>query len=92
MTIPREMRIRENRLYLTPVKEIESLKSGILYQGQGEEICLKDITPNTYKAELELKEDVTFSICLSESEDGKMLLINDGKGLRIKTHGVRDMV
>ncbi len=89
MTIPREMRIRENRLYLTPVKEIESLKSGILYQGQGEEICLKDITPNTYKAELELKEDVPFSICLSESEDGKMLLINDGKGLRIKTHGVK---
>lgn len=89
MTIPREMHVRENRLYLTPVKEMESLKNGILYHGQGEEICLKGITPNTYKAELELKEDIPFSICLSESEDGKLLLINDGKGLRIKTHGVK---
>ncbi len=89
MTIPREMHIRDNRLYLTPVKEIETLKSGLLYQGQGEEICLKDITPNTYKAELEFDKDIPFSICLSEHDGSRMLLINDENGLRLKTHGVK---
>ena len=89
MTIPRVMHVRDNRLYLTPVKEIESLKTGSLYRGLEEEICLKDITPNTYKAELEFKENISFSICLAESEDGKMMLLNDEKGLRIKTYGVK---
>lgn len=89
MTIPREMHIRDNRLYLTPVKEIEELKSGILYQGQGEEICLKEINPNTYKAELEFDKDIPFSICLSEHDGSSMLLINDENGLRLKTHGVK---
>lgn len=89
MTIPREMHIRDNRLYLTPVKEVEALKGGILYQGQKEEVCLEGITPNTYKAELEFSKDIPFSICLSENNGSKMLLINDGKGLRLKTHGVK---
>lgn len=89
MTIPREMHIRNHRLYLTPVKEIETLKTLALYQGQGEEICLKEIIPNTYKAELEFSEDIPFSICLSENGAGNMLLINDKEGLRLKTHGVK---
>lgn len=89
MTIPREMHIRDNRLYLTPVKEIESLKSGLLYQGRREEVHLERITPNTYKAELEFSEDIPFIICLSENDGGRMQLVNDEKGLRIKTHGVK---
>lgn len=89
MTIPREMHIRDNRLYLTPVRETEALKTGSLYQGQGEEICLREITPNTYKAELEFCENIPFSICLSENDGSSMMLINDGEGLRIKTHGVK---
>ena len=89
MTIPREMHIRDNRLYLTPVKEMEALKSGILYQGQEEEICLKGIIPNTYKAELEFTKDIPFSICLSESDGSRMMLVNDEKGLRLTTHGVK---
>ncbi len=89
MTIPREMHIRDNKLYLTPVKEMEALKADALYQGKGEEICLNEIIPNTYKAELEFSEDIPFSICLSENDGSKMLLINDEKGLRIKTHGVK---
>ena len=89
MTIPREMHIRDNRLYLTPVKEMEALKSGILYQGQEEEICLKGIIPNTYKAELEFTKDIPFSICLSENDGSRMMLVNDEKGLRLTTHGVK---
>lgn len=89
MTIPREMHIRDNRLYLTPIKEIETLKAGALYQGQGENICLKDISPNMYMAELEFSGNIPFSICLSENGGSRMLLINDKKGLRLKTHGVK---
>ena len=89
MTIPREMHIRDHRLYLTPVKEIEVLKMGALYQGHGEEISLKDITPNAYKAELEFDGDCPFSICLSENGGSRMLLIYDEKGLRLRTYGVK---
>ena len=41
MTIPREMHIRDNRLYLTPVKEMEALKSGRL------KLASAEITPTS---------------------------------------------
>lgn len=89
MTLPREMHVKNGKLYLSPVKEIESLKGEILYQGHGEPICLKGIAPNAYKAELSFHSDIHFSIQLAEHGNGRMLLIHDGKGLRIEMQGVK---
>ncbi len=89
MTIPREMHIRDGRLYLTPVREIESLKSERLYRGQGENVCLKGICPNAYKAEVEFEDNIAFSIQLGGDENRGILLIHDEKGLRIQTKGVK---
>ena len=89
MTIPREMHVRDNRLYLTPVKEMESLKAGLLYGGRGENICLEGISPNAYKAELEFENNIFFSIQLAGNDEKGMLLLYDEKGLRLKTQGVK---
>ncbi len=89
MTIPREMHIRNNKLYLTPIEEIQSLKAGDLYQGHGENVCLKGICPNTYKADLEFEENISFSIQLGGNEERKIMLIHDEKGLRLETTGVK---
>ncbi len=89
MTIPREMHIRDNRLYLTPVKELESLKAECLYRGHGENVCLNNITPNIYKAELEFENNPPFSIQLAGNDDCKMMLVNDNKGFRLEMQGVK---
>ncbi len=89
MTLPREMHIRNNRLYVTPVREIESLKAESLYRGQKENVCLKGICPNTYKAELELEDNISFSIQLGGDEDRRITLIHDETGLCLQTKGVK---
>ncbi len=89
MTIPREMHIQGNRLYLTPIKETESLKAESLYKGHGENVCLKEIHPNVYKAELEFEDNVLFSLQLGGDAKRKILLIHDELGLRLQTKGVK---
>ena len=89
MTIPREMHIRGSRLYLTPVKEMESLKAECLYRGHGENVCLEEIHPNVYKAELEFENNIPFSVRLGGDTARKILLVYDEKGLHLETKGVK---
>ncbi|GFI31448.1 MAG: glycoside hydrolase family 32 protein [Lachnospiraceae bacterium] len=89
MTLPRELHIRDNRLYAAPVRELESLKGESLYRGQGEPVCLKGICPNTYKAELELEGNIPFSIQLGGDEERQIMLNHDETGLYLQTKGVK---
>lgn len=89
MTLPREMHVKDGKLYLSPVKELECLKREVLYQGHGDTICLHSITPNAYKAELEFLGNIHFSIQLAEHGSARMLLIHDGNGLRLEMQGVK---
>lgn len=89
MTIPREMHVKDNRLYLTPVKEIEMLRDKPLYHGRGESVCLEHIRPNTYGAVLQFNGNPAFSLQLAGCEDKALLLRNDEKGLRLETRGTK---
>lgn len=89
MTLPRELHIKEGKLYQAPVQETESLKREALYQGHGEPVCLRGITPNVYKAELEFYKDIPFTIQLAGQGSRRMLLIHDGNGLRLEMQGVK---
>lgn len=89
MTIPRELHVRENRLYVTPVKEIEMLRDKTLYHGRGESVCLEHIRPNTYGAVLQFSGNPAFSLQLAGCEDKALLLRNDEKGLRLETRGTK---
>lgn len=89
MTIPREMHVRDGRLFLTPVEEIDLLEGEILYSGEKENINLNQIPGNTYRARITFNEETEFSILLGKDNEKEILLLNDKKGVRIQTRGVR---
>lgn len=89
MTIPRQLHIRNDRLYMTPVEEVLSLRGEILYQGGGENIIMPKIEGNAYRAVIKFSENTFFTILLGQDEDRSISLLHDLKGLRIVTKGVR---
>lgn len=89
MTIPRQLHIRDNRLYMTPVEEIASLKGEILYQGGGANITVPKIAGNAYRVQAAFAEDTFFTMLLGQDDDRSISLVHDAEGLRIVTKGVK---
>ena len=94
MTIPRELHIKNGKLYMTPVKEIAALRGINLYQGAGENFSIYGIEGNAYRAEVKFKENTPFDILLGKDGDKSISLRSDETGLYIKTEGVnsRDII
>lgn len=89
MTIPRELHVKNNRLYMTPVKEIETLKGEMLYNGKKENVSLNQIEGNAYTAKLRFSENTAFTILLGKDAEKEISLCNDSQGFRIVTKGVK---
>ncbi len=89
MTLPRQLHIRNNKLYMKPVEEIEILKGKEIYLGKGECLQLHRIEGNAYRAKIHFSEDTEFAILLGKDGEKEISLLNDGQGLRIETKGVR---
>lgn len=89
MTIPRELHVRDGKLYMTPVREIRALKGKTLYEGKGENIRLSGIEGNAYRARIGFSENTFFAILLGEDGEKSIFLVNDEAGLRIVTKGVK---
>ena len=89
MTIPRELHIREGKLYMTPVQEIRALKGKTLYEGKGENIRLPKIEGNAYRAGIRFSENTFFSILLGADGEKSISLVNGEGGLHIVTKGVK---
>lgn len=89
MTIPRQLHIRNDRLYMTPIQEIAELKGEVLYQGSGENIVVPRIAGNAYRAEIRFLENTFFTILLGKDKDRSISLVHDIEGLRIVTKGVK---
>lgn len=89
MTLPREMHIRNGRLYMMPVEEVEALKAGTLYKGYGENLPIHEIDGNAYKVKIKFGRNTFFSAILGKDKDKAILLVNDETGLRIQTWGVK---
>ena len=89
MTIPRELCIRNGKLYMTPVREILELKGELLYQGEGEKIRLPKIEGGAYRAHLNVSGNAYFTIRLGGDGVKSLSLVNDEDGLRIVTKGVK---
>lgn len=89
VTIPRELHIREGKLYMAPVREILSLKGDILYRGGGENVEMKEITGNAYRAEMRFNGNPFFSILLGRDGEKSLSLIHGRDGLQIVTRGVK---
>lgn len=89
MTIPRELHIKDGRLFMNPVEEIYSLKDEMLYKGEQEAVCLEHIDGNSYYASIEFKQNTEFSILLGKDGERAIYLKNDTSGMRIQTVGVK---
>lgn len=89
MTIPRELHVKNGRLFMTPVQEIYSLKGKELYIGKEERIQLDEIEGNCYYAQVQFKRNTEFSILLGKEDDAAIYLKNDSNGVRIETYGVK---
>lgn len=89
MTIPRELHIRDGKLYMTPVREIREQKGMVLGQGRGGNLSLPKIEGNAYRAEIRFGQNTFFSILLGRDGVKEISLVNDRDGLRIVTKGVK---
>lgn len=89
MTIPRELHVRDGKLYMMPVQEIRTLKGKTLYEGKGESISLTGIEGNAYRVRIGFSENTFFTILLGEDGERSISLVNDEEGLRIVTRGVK---
>lgn len=88
MTIPRELHVKDGRLFMNPVKEIYSLKDQTLYHGKQEEIHLNHIEGNSYYAHIQFQQNTEFTILLGKEAEKSIYLKNDSSGTRIETYGV----
>lgn len=89
MTIPRELHVRDGKLYMMPVREIRALKGKTLYEGKGENISLTGIEGNAYRVRIGFSENTFFTILLGEDGERSISLVNEEEGLRIVTKGVK---
>lgn len=88
MTIPRELHVKDNRLYMKPVEEIDSLKAQIIYQGK-EMPSISGILGNSYYTHITFHRNIPFTILLGQDGDKKLVFCNGEEGAGFKTFGVK---
>lgn len=89
MTLPRQLHVRDGKLYMMPVEEVSLLKGENLYHGEKEDVSLTCIEGNAYRAKIRFLENTWFSILLGKDGEKEISLCNDEGGLRIVTKGVK---
>lgn len=73
MSIPRELHIKNGRLYMEPVAEIYELLEETIYRGSDSKRSFR-IPGNSYYAKLELASDTDFEILLGKTEKSRIAL------------------
>lgn len=89
MSIPRELTIEENKLYIKPVKEIYDLFHEEIAFTAKENILIENIKGNSYYAKIELEADDEFEIILGEDKNKRISLNREGKEVEIKMKGTK---
>ena len=89
MAIPRELHIREGKLYQSPIKEIYQLKGKCFCNVSKQDIRLKHLNLNSYYANIEFSCDTDFEILLGKDGDAEIRLVRKEKELRLVTQGVK---
>ena len=89
MTIPRELSVRNGRLYQKPAEEIYRLCRENICDGAGQNLSLEHLERNCYYARIDFSDEVDFRIMLGSSEAGEIWLVREGAQVRIRTEGVQ---
>ena len=89
MTIPRELSVRNGRLYQKPAEEIYRLRGEKICDAAAQNLAFEKVEGNCYYARIDLTEDTDFRLLLGRSEAGEIQLEREGVQVRIRTKGVR---
>lgn len=95
MTIPRELSVKNNLLYMKPIEEVYSLIKDKVIQAKEENIIAKNISGNSYYAKLELNDiqgelvDNDFEIIVGEDNNKAISLIRNSNTFEIKISGTK---
>lgn len=87
MSLPRELSVKNGKLYQLPVKEAEMLKGKTIYQGSQENQKLS-VEGNTYYAHIRLSGETDFNIVLAEEEETGLYLICEKGTARFQSKGM----
>lgn len=89
MAIPRELFIKDNKLYRKPIEEIYTLLGKRICDVSGQNISLKHLNQNGYYARIDFTKDTDFRILLGKSTAGEIWLLKKENKVQIKTDGVK---
>lgn len=89
MAIPRELFLKNGRLYRRPIREIYQQKGECYCNLPGQDVSLKHLNHNSYYAKLTFRERTDFDILLGKSEKGEIRLAGCGQKIQIVTTGVK---
>lgn len=88
MTLPRELHVRNDHVYTTPVQEVYSLQGETLYEGTDTAVNVKDITGNRYYAKVTFAQTGDWDILLGEDGDKSVRLVSEGGTVSFRMAGV----
>ncbi|MFY9177123.1 MAG: GH32 C-terminal domain-containing protein [Caldicoprobacterales bacterium] len=83
MSIPREISIKNGKLYQYPIREIEKLNDKILYRGSHENFIIYEHSDNLFRMDIEISNNTNFDISLTHNDTENMQLKYNGKTLEL---------
>ncbi|MDO4273796.1 MAG: glycoside hydrolase family 32 protein [Eubacteriales bacterium] len=89
MTIPRELHVRQGRIYALPVKEIYSLRREKLFSGEIRELKKEHIPGNQYYARITFENQGDFQIIMGKDGEKEIRLVAESGKVFLKTQGVK---
>lgn len=87
MTIPRELSVKNGRLYQRPAREIYSQTGRTICDVAGQELVLRCVNRNAYYARLDFNGNTEFDLVLGRCGEASLRLVREGKLLQIRTQG-----
>ena len=89
LTIPREMHVKDNMLFMEPVSEIYALQDERICRDCEKEVSISKIPGNSYFARLYLTGDSDFFLTLGRDGEKTIALVREAGVTAIQTKGVK---
>lgn len=89
MSLPRELTVKNNKLFMKPVKEVYNLRDELICNEEKENVNIENIEKNAYYAQILFNEICDFNILLGKNEESSISLERNNGILKIKTKGVK---
>lgn len=88
MALPRELHVKDGKLYQTPVKEVYTLKGALLAAAPKQNLSLETLPGNRYFVTMRLDGQTDFDLLLAKTDEASIRLMCRSGITEIKTEGV----